>query len=119
MPCMDQEGECTIGNWCVCQWTFAKYIKLAGGCDAIVDLVCDATNLAALKAYREQPATDADVKAALACVEAKCNIPQTAGFFMPSVPTFDSLPERSFLAPAVIATVGTALIFFLSTLRRV
>merc|ERR1712187_797337 len=51
MPCMGLEGDCPIGNWCVCQWAFAGYIQRAGGCNAIVDLACDATSMAAVRAY--------------------------------------------------------------------
>merc|ERR1712060_24787 len=72
MPCMGQAGVCPIGNWCVCQWAFASYIERAGGCDKIDDVVCDATNMAALKAYRAsaQPSH----KAALACLESRCGL---------------------------------------------
>merc|ERR1719253_1650085 len=54
MQCMGQRGECSIGNWCVCQWAFASYIEMAGGCDSIVNIMCDATNMAAYKAYKKQ-----------------------------------------------------------------
>eukprot|EP00446_Apocalathium_sp_SHHI-4_P009897 CAMPEP_0177167390 /NCGR_PEP_ID=MMETSP0367-20130122/8526_1 /TAXON_ID=447022 ORGANISM="Scrippsiella hangoei-like, Strain SHHI-4" /NCGR_SAMPLE_ID=MMETSP0367 /ASSEMBLY_ACC=CAM_ASM_000362 /LENGTH=161 /DNA_ID=CAMNT_0018613491 /DNA_START=32 /DNA_END=517 /DNA_ORIENTATION=+ len=74
MPCMTGGGTCPIGNWCVCQWAFARYIQMAGGCDAIVDLQCDATNMAAMRAY--QKSTDATIQAALKCIEQKCNIDQ-------------------------------------------
>merc|ERR1719254_14488 len=52
-PCMGQAGNCAIGNWCVCQWAFATYLQMAGGCDSIVELVCNATNVAALHAYEQ------------------------------------------------------------------
>lgn len=70
MACMAQEGSCAIGNWCVCQWAFARYIQMAGGCDAIVDLVCDATNMAALRAY--QASSNPEHKAALECIDKRC-----------------------------------------------
>mmetsp|Transcript_10573 Transcript_10573/g.18617 ORF Transcript_10573/g.18617 Transcript_10573/m.18617 type:complete len:161 (-) Transcript_10573:254-736(-) len=73
-PCMGQQGSCKIGNWCVCQWAFARYIEEAGGCDAIVDLVCDATNMAALRAYKASPYPEH--KAALACIEKRCAAPE-------------------------------------------
>mmetsp|Transcript_88317 Transcript_88317/g.189666 ORF Transcript_88317/g.189666 Transcript_88317/m.189666 type:complete len:169 (-) Transcript_88317:285-791(-) len=72
MECMGSSGMCPIGNWCVCQWAFSSYIQSAGGCDAIVDLVCDATNQAAVKAYEESD--DPDHKEALACIKKKCNL---------------------------------------------
>jgi len=72
MPCMGQDGDCPIGNWCVCQWAFARYIEMAGGCDAIVDLQCDATNLAAVKAYEAEGAADKSIQDALDCIKQKC-----------------------------------------------
>jgi uncharacterized protein (DUF2237 family) len=77
MQCMGQEGDCPIGNWCVCQWAFAGYIRNAGGCDSIVDIVCDATNMAALKAYRSQADNDPEIKEALQCLEKRCGLEQT------------------------------------------
>jgi len=76
MPCMGQAGVCPIGNWCVCQWAFATYIQMAGGCDSIVDLVCDATNLAALKAY-EQSSAQEHINA-LACIRKRCGLQAAA-----------------------------------------
>ncbi|CAE8623970.1 unnamed protein product [Polarella glacialis] len=70
--CMGQSGECPIGNWCVCQWAFARYIEMAGGCDSIVDLVCDATNMAAFTAYKTS--TEPSHKVALACIQKKCGL---------------------------------------------
>eukprot|EP00929_Paragymnodinium_shiwhaense_P029726 TRINITY_DN16983_c0_g1_i1.p2 TRINITY_DN16983_c0_g1~~TRINITY_DN16983_c0_g1_i1.p2 ORF type:complete len:181 (-),score=32.97 TRINITY_DN16983_c0_g1_i1:250-792(-) len=75
MPCMDEKaGLCRIGNWCVCQWAFASYIQKAGGCDAIVDVVCEATNMAALHAYEQSDLPD--VKAALRCLQERCRLQQ-------------------------------------------
>jgi len=71
-PCMDQEGDCKIDHWCVCQWAFAKYLAEAGGCDKIVDLVCEATNMAAFKAYEESD--DPSHQSALACIKSKCSV---------------------------------------------
>lgn len=73
MQCMGQPGVCPIGNWCVCQWAFARYIKMAGGCDSIVDVVCDATNIAALQAYRRS-SHDAHIREALECLEKRCGL---------------------------------------------
>mmetsp|Transcript_91172 Transcript_91172/g.195553 ORF Transcript_91172/g.195553 Transcript_91172/m.195553 type:complete len:171 (-) Transcript_91172:268-780(-) len=72
MPCMGSPGKCPIGNWCVCQWAFARYIEMAGGCDAIVDLVCDATNMAAFRAYKAS--NSPSHKEALSCIEKKCGL---------------------------------------------
>mmetsp|Transcript_50835 Transcript_50835/g.80650 ORF Transcript_50835/g.80650 Transcript_50835/m.80650 type:complete len:185 (-) Transcript_50835:219-773(-) len=68
--CMGQSGMCDIKNWCVCQWAFATYLQMAGGCDGAVDLKCEATNMAAVKAYEES--TDPSHKEALACIKKKC-----------------------------------------------
>merc|ERR1712012_589525 len=78
MPCMGSAGDCPIGNWCVCQWAFADYIQKAGGCDSIVDLACEATNLAAVKAYEKQANSDVTIKEALECIKKRC--PAPAGF---------------------------------------
>jgi len=69
-----QESECAIGNWCVCQWAFAGYIQKAGGCDAVVEIQCDATNMAALKAYKAGQSSDPAIKAALECLEKRCKV---------------------------------------------
>ena len=57
---------------CVCQWAFASYIARAGGCDKIQSLVCDATNMVALTAYREAAPNDPKIADALACLERRC-----------------------------------------------
>jgi len=75
MECMGQSGQCSIGNWCVCQWAFARYIQMAGGCDAIVNIECASTNMAALKAYRSNAGKDPVIKKALDCLEKRCNLP--------------------------------------------
>lgn len=72
MECMDQKGDCPIDHWCVCQWAFASYLESAGGCDKIVDLVCEATNMAAFKAYEKSD--DPSHKAALTCIKSKCKV---------------------------------------------
>eukprot|EP00930_Biecheleria_cincta_P050459 TRINITY_DN35629_c0_g1_i1.p1 TRINITY_DN35629_c0_g1~~TRINITY_DN35629_c0_g1_i1.p1 ORF type:complete len:181 (-),score=26.43 TRINITY_DN35629_c0_g1_i1:224-766(-) len=72
MECMGKSGECPIVHWCVCQWAFAAYITKAGGCDSIVDLKCEAVNMAAFKAYEKS--SDQEHKTALACIKKKCNI---------------------------------------------
>merc|ERR1719331_913745 len=71
---MDKAGLCPIGNWCVCQWAFAKYIDMAGGCNSIVNIECKSTNMAALKAYQNQASASASIKRALECLESRCGI---------------------------------------------
>merc|ERR1740121_108293 len=71
MPCHeDQTKDCPIKNWCVCQWAFASYLEMAGGCEHAVDLECSATNMAAVKAY--EAASEPSYKAALECIKSKC-----------------------------------------------
>merc|ERR1719409_1062729 len=74
MGCDGSAGKCPVKNWCVCQWAFASYIQRAGGCDKIQKIVCSATNMVALTAYRAKAASDAHIKAALQCLESKCGI---------------------------------------------
>lgn len=61
-----------IDDWCVSQWAFATYIETAGGCDSIVELQCDATNMAAIKAY--EASDNNQHQAALECIQEKCNM---------------------------------------------
>ena len=75
MPCQgNEENKCPIKNWCVCQWAFAKYLQKAGGCDKVQEIVCDATHMAAIVAYREKEASDAQIAAALECLEKRCSV---------------------------------------------
>merc|ERR1711871_934442 len=74
MPCDGGRGRCPVEHWGVCQWAFASYIKRAGGCDKIQNVVCEATNMVALKAYRQQAQSDAHIADALACLESKCKV---------------------------------------------
>eukprot|EP00929_Paragymnodinium_shiwhaense_P114692 TRINITY_DN83160_c0_g1_i1.p1 TRINITY_DN83160_c0_g1~~TRINITY_DN83160_c0_g1_i1.p1 ORF type:complete len:203 (+),score=36.40 TRINITY_DN83160_c0_g1_i1:71-610(+) len=69
-PCMGQQGVCKVGNWCVCQWAFSRYLERAGGCDSIVDLVCNATNKAAFDAYARS--NRPEHKSALECIKTRC-----------------------------------------------
>merc|ERR1719230_2304170 len=50
MACDGHAGRCPVEHWCVCQWAFARYLQNAGGCDKIQNIVCEATNMVALKA---------------------------------------------------------------------
>merc|ERR1711924_283240 len=74
MQCDGGAGVCPVEHWCVCQWAFASYLERAGGCDKIQNVVCKATNMVAVTAYRAQAANDAHIAAALQCLEKKCNI---------------------------------------------
>ncbi len=92
---------CPVKQWCVCQWAFASYIDRAGGfvplslnllersinitptacpsrhcrCDHIQNVVCEATNIQALDAYRQQAAQgSASAQRALACLKQKCKL---------------------------------------------
>ena len=73
MACDGGGGECPVKQWCVCQWAFARYIERAGGCDAIQDIVCEATNLEALNAYQAQASSSDSIAQALKCIEKRCN----------------------------------------------
>jgi uncharacterized protein (DUF2237 family) len=74
MACSDNSDEkCPVEHWCVCQWAFAAYIEKAGGCDAIQEINCDATNIEALKAY-EGNAADENVVNALTCLKQRCKL---------------------------------------------
>merc|ERR1711918_175444 len=58
MGCDGSAGQCPVQHWCVCQWAFASYLQRAGGCDKIQNIVCDATNMVAITAYRAQAASN-------------------------------------------------------------
>ena len=76
MPCSDESDEkCPVQHWCVCQWAFAKYIAISGGCDSIQDINCEATNMEALKAYETQAKEGKDqIANALACLKQRCKL---------------------------------------------
>merc|ERR1719171_3178750 len=77
MGCDGSAGQCPVKHWCVCQWAFASYIQRAGGCDKIQNIVCDATNMVALSAYRAQASSDPGIKLALNCLEQRCKLSPT------------------------------------------
>ena len=52
-------------------WAFSDYIGLAGGCDAIKAINCDATNGLAVAHYEAKGSEYAD---ALACLEKRCGL---------------------------------------------
>jgi uncharacterized protein (DUF2237 family) len=71
-PCMGQRGVCKIGNWCVCQWAFSRYLQKAGGCDAAsIDVKCDAINMATYEAYSKSNLHEH--KVALECIKKRCS----------------------------------------------
>jgi uncharacterized protein (DUF2237 family) len=70
----DGAARCPIQNWCVCQWAFSSYLEKAGGCDKIQKVVCEATNEAALRAYRRDARKDTKIAAALRCLETRCSL---------------------------------------------
>merc|ERR1711998_247532 len=72
MGCDGSAGQCPVQHWCVCQWAFASYLQRAGGCDKIQNIVCDATNMVAITAYRAQAASNPSIAAALECLEQRC-----------------------------------------------
>ena len=70
----DPANTCPVEHWCVCQWAFASYIERAGGCDQIRNVVCEATNMVALTAYRQQAQSQPHIARALTCLEQKCGL---------------------------------------------
>ena len=71
---VNSEEQCPVKDWCVCQWAFATYIEKAGGCDAIQDINCEATNMEALSAYKKKQGDDQNVANALKCLEQRCKL---------------------------------------------
>ena len=75
MACSDGSDEkCPVKDWCVCQWAFAAYIEKAGGCDAIQNINCEATNMEALIAYKKKQGDDQNIANALKCLEQRCKL---------------------------------------------
>ncbi|KAL7486033.1 hypothetical protein ACHAW6_011632 [Cyclotella cf. meneghiniana] len=74
MPC-DDDGTnyCPVKDWCVCQWAFASYLQEAGGCDAIQEIRCEATNMQTVEAYRSR-AGEEKYENALACLTQRCGL---------------------------------------------
>lgn len=79
MPCAgddessDSSSYCPVQDWCVCQWAFASYLQEAGGCDAIQEIHCEATNVQAIKAYRKM-AGEEKYQNALECLTQRCDL---------------------------------------------
>ena len=78
MACSDDSDEkCPVQDWCVCQWAFAAYIEKAGGCDAIQEINCEATNMEALIAYKKKTkkkGADQNIVNALECLTQRCKL---------------------------------------------
>ena len=70
----DDDNQCQVQNWCVCQWAFANYIQTAGGCNYVQDIVCESINLQALIAYKSQMNTASKYQDALECIADRCGI---------------------------------------------
>ena len=105
MPCHEDASKtCPIKNWCVCQWAFEAYVQKVG-CDAVVDLQCEAVNKVALDAYEE----DKDAhKEALACLRKKCpDIPSGAKSSRTAVSSLQPLAHHD-TASEACATCATA-----------
>jgi len=68
----EESKLCPVQQWCVCQWAFASYVQNADGCDKIQDIVCDAINVEAIKAYRQS--NQQKHKNALQCIVDQCHI---------------------------------------------
>lgn len=98
-PCMAQRGQCKIGNWCVCQWAFSNYLERAGGCDAIVDLVCGATHKEAFDAYTRSGKRAH--KEALECIKRRCG-------FYDEKPQVNSTSENSIRETSIADKAGVA-----------
>jgi len=74
-PCQeDPEKECIVENWCVCEWAFARYLNLAGGCDKIAEIICDATNIKVIEHYQRGIKEHEDPHSirAMACIKERC-----------------------------------------------
>lgn len=79
MVCSDDSDEkCPVKDWCVCQWAFAAYIEKAGGCDAIQEINCEATNMEALIAYKKEAkkkkGADQNIVNAFECLKQRCKL---------------------------------------------
>jgi uncharacterized protein (DUF2237 family) len=74
-PCSeDPETHCPVENWCVYEWAFARYLNLAGGCDKIANVICDATNIKVILHYQEgiKEHSDPHSTKALKCLKEEC-----------------------------------------------
>ena len=70
----DDDDQCQVQNWCVCQWAFANYIQTAGGCNYVQDIVCESINQQALIAYKSKMNKASKYQDALECIVDRCGI---------------------------------------------
>ena len=105
MPCHEDASKtCPIKNWCVCQWAFEAYVQKVG-CDAVVDLQCEAVNKVALDAYEEDTELHKD---ALECLRKMCpEIPSGAKSNRTAVSSLQPLAHHD-TASEACATCATA-----------
>merc|ERR1712216_476650 len=78
----DPSQMCPRDHWCVCQWAFLSYVANVAANDGKRcpdTIVCEATNMEALVAYRAKAQKDANVRAALECLEKACSLQSTTG----------------------------------------
>jgi uncharacterized protein (DUF2237 family) len=74
-PCHgDARSDCAVQDWCVCQWAFSSYIKNAGGCDKIQDIVCEAINMQTIRAYQKASKSSSAHQNALDCIVERCSL---------------------------------------------
>lgn len=99
MPCSEDSNEdCEIQHWCVCQWAFASYIEKAGGCDMIQDIVCEAINMEAFKAYKTELSKryESKIQNAVDCLENRCGYSYAMQSVALLIDTSASEASRSF-----------------------
>ena len=104
-------GSCQVQNWCVCQWAFASYLQRAGGCDKIQEIVCEATNMEAYKAY----ASNSNYAEAKACIESRCGLGDAKAAPAPALTTDDDAVKTASLSLfSVEAAAGLTLVLGVS-----
>lgn len=112
----DDNQQCLVQNWCVCQWAFANYIEAAGGCDAIQDVVCDSINAEAVKAYIQKKNKGSKYTEALDCIVERCGVDLTlygnveeGGYWSPALRNYldtSSLTSRSGVIVVLLGILG-------------
>ena len=120
----DASSDCPVEHWCVCQWAFASYIDNAGGCDQIQDIVCEATNMVALEAYKAAASSSDSIANALQCLRTRCDLddddddsasPASAEVDSPTAQmtsTQDAVAKPSEPIPGELLLVGVGLLTF-------
>lgn len=73
MPCHNNpKKNCSLKNWCVCEWAYKSYIDKMNNCAGRID--CNATNRVVLDHYKQRSKTDPSARKALKCLKSQCNI---------------------------------------------